>query len=106
MRSKAGTRRERGRTDEATCTEPYRTESVAEPPAEGDVRGRVPISSHSEVTVHLSPPWKSAGGSMSAEVAKPKAICIPISIPPRWGPGHLPHRPPSATGSTGATSID
>lgn len=54
---------------------------------EGDVRGRVPISSHSEVTVHLSPRWKSAGGSMSAEVAKPKAICIPISIPPRWGPG-------------------
>ncbi|TNN71843.1 hypothetical protein EYF80_017850 [Liparis tanakae] len=76
-------------------------------PAEGDVRGRVPISSHSEVTVHLSPPWKSAGGSMSAEVAKQKAICIHISIPLRWGQGpRLPHRAACATGSAGATSID
>lgn len=45
--------------------------------------GHVTISFHSEVTVHLSPPRRSAGGSMSAEVAKPKAICIHISIPLR-----------------------
>lgn len=70
------------------------------------MRGHVPISSHSEVTVHLSPPPASAGGSMSAEVGKPKAICIPISIPLRWGLGRLLHRDPSATGRAGATSID
>ncbi|KAK2883187.1 hypothetical protein Q8A73_022120 [Channa argus] len=68
-------------------------------PTEGDVRGHVPISSHSEVTVHLSPPPVSTGGSMSAEVGKPKAICISISIPLRWGLGRLLHRPHSATSS-------
>lgn len=56
-------------------------------PAEGHARGGVLISLHSEVTVHLSAPGGSAGGSMSAEVAKSEAICMAISIPLRRCPG-------------------